>query len=169
MNATLAWLTCLVKGHRYDITEISPNRLTYCACCGRELFKRASYILPRPAPTTTLGLHTSSLGEGQSTNGGEGPAPEAEEITGSADAEQNLIEAINAGRLTASKGHAIAWQRKSLEASPQHVHYNVVSGLLDPLPNTVVGRRFWITYTGNPDLPIDERRPHHFKIMGGHL
>lgn len=124
MSAVRNWLTCLVKGHRYDLTEIALQRLTYCECCDRELFKRSKQFSSpsQPSRISTLGQLSLSGGEGQAKEGMEAGENESERVSAAAavarEAEANVIEAINCGRLAATTSHAIARPRKSLDAQP---------------------------------------------------
>lgn len=150
MSALRNWLTCLVKGHRYDITEISVSRLAFCDCCGREIFKRTSIITSTPGWESHLikerlkSLVTPSDiplpgGQGQAKEGLEGE----EQIALDAAAAANVIEAINCGRLAATRGHAIARPSKSLGTQPAG-RFIFLSGDVNFLKPGCCDRRYWI-------------------------
>lgn len=154
MSTSFNWLTCLVKGHRYDITEIGVSRLAFCDCCGREIFKRASYIIPAPVSAsrfTTERLKSLVTPSDISLAGGEGQAKEGregdEKIAIDAAAAANVIEAINCGRLAATTSHAIARPRKSLGTRPP-LNFIFATGHRDFLSAENNDRRYWILPAG---------------------
>lgn len=136
MSALRNWLTCLVKGHRYDITNLDVMRLIYCECCNRELFKRKACD-PGYSFSTEL-LKSLVTPSDIPLAGGEGQAKEGQEgekaIAIDAAAAANVIEAINCGRLAATKGHAIARPSKSLDEQrlPQYTFPSGDANFLKP-------------------------------------
>lgn len=108
MSALRNWLRCLAYGHRYDITNLDLQSLVFCECCNREIFRRTHPPIRKSAPA--LSDIPLAGGEGQAN---EGLGEKAHQPLDAASAAK-IVEAINSGRLAATRGHAIAWQRKSL-------------------------------------------------------